>query len=280
MFNLIIKDTPWKEGHDTFPSNRIFEWTEQALVDQYNPKGKPDFTALSKLPTIFAEETSHQDKQVTRVGFIHSARIVGSEIVLQYGYDLSIPPIPNKLFQVVALELGIDKQRFRRTHWSINSNDLFRSLLHHLLPRRRRPMVFNLSESEMIHSMLISAMMPFHSEFDRVYAVLQEVALAIGMQCQRADDIWENQTVIEDIVSLIDRSRIVICDCSKRNPNVFYEIGIAHTLGREVILITQSDEDIPFDLRHLRYVPYLNNGEGLAQLKTKLQQKLESILNR
>jgi hypothetical protein len=48
------------------------------------------------------------------------------------------------------------------------------------------------------------------------------------------------------------RSRVVICDCTGRNPNVFYEIGIAHTLGREVILITQNPEDIPFDLRHLR----------------------------
>src|SRR6266700_3613748 len=44
---------------------------------------------------------------------------------------------------------------------------------------------------------------------------------------------------------LIDRSRVVICDCTKRNPNVFYEIGIAYTLGRDVILITQNDADVP-----------------------------------
>ena len=46
-----------------------------------------------------------------------------------------------------------------------------------------------------------------------------------------------------------------------RFPNVFYEARIAHTLGREVILITQNENDIPFDLRHLRYVRYLNNAE-------------------
>jgi hypothetical protein len=45
--------------------------------------------------------------------------------------------------------------------------------------------------------------------------------------------------------SPIDRSKAVICDCPNRNSNVFYEIGIAHTLGREVILITQIDADIP-----------------------------------
>jgi hypothetical protein len=82
---------------------------------------------------------------------------------------------------------------------------------------------------------------------------------------------------MQDVVSLIDRSRVVIADCTSRNPNVFYEIGIAHTLGREVILITQNDADIPFDLRHLRYVRYLNNGEGLADLERRLLPRLQAI---
>ncbi len=69
-----------------------------------------------------------------------------------------------------------------------------------------------------------------------------------------------------------------MCDCTGRNPNVFYEIGIAHTLGREVILITQSDNDIPFDLRHLRYVRYLNNAQGLGDLTAALQGRLQTII--
>lgn len=71
---------------------------------------------------------------------------------------------------------------------------------------------------------------------------------------------------------------MVVCDCTGRNPNVFYEVGIAHTLGREVILITQSHDDIPFDLRHLRYIAYLNNGEGLASLSKSLEARMETIL--
>ena|ERR1700730_18255480 len=124
----------------------------------------------------------------------------------------------------------------------------------------------------------MSAMMPFHPSFDAVYATLQRTAHAVGLRCRRADDIWENPAVIQDVVSLIDRSKIVICDCTDRNRNVFYEIGIAHTLGRNVILITQADADIPFDLRHLRYVRYLNNGEGLAALSTRLQPRLADFV--
>ncbi len=99
-----------------------------------------------------------------------------------------------------------------------------------------------------------------------------------GFRSRRADDIWENPAIIQDVVSLIDRGRVVVCDCTGRNPNVFYEAGIAHTLGREVILITQAAQDIPFDLRHLRYIPYLNNGEGRAALVGSLQGRFQAIL--
>src|SRR5260370_42294702 len=88
---------------------------------------------------------------------------------------------------------------------------------------------------------------------------------------------WENPLSHQDVVSLIDRSSLVICDCTGRNPNVFYEIGIAHALGREVILITQVELDIPFDLRHLRFVQYLNNGEGLNALSTRLLPRLSEL---
>ena len=61
---------------------------------------------------------------------------------------------------------------------------------------------------------------------------------------------------------------------------MFYEIGIAHTLGRDVILITQNDADVPFDLRHLRYVKYLNNAEGLRKLRTQLEVKLTDMVGK
>jgi hypothetical protein len=94
----------------------------------------------------------------------------------------------------------------------------------------------------------------------------------------RADDIWEHEAVIQDIVSLINQSRIIICDCTRRNANVFYETGIAHTLGKDVILITQNESDIPFGLRHLRYVTYLNNNEGREQLADKPLKRIQTLL--
>ena len=86
------------------------------------------------------------------------------------------------------------------------------------------------------------------------------------MRCQRGDDIWVNDHVLDDVINLIWRAQIVIADLTIRNPNVFYEAGIAHTLGRDVIQIVQSTDDIPFDLQAIRSVAYQNNPEGLRRL--------------
>ena len=53
-------------------------------------------------------------------------------------------------------------------------------------------------------------------------------------------------------------------------PNVLYETGIAHALNREVIMIVQNDQDVPFDLGHIRHVQYLPNKEGLEKLREDL----------
>ena len=92
--------------------------------------------------------------------------------------------------------------------------------------------------------------------------------------------IWNHDAIIQNVVSLICKSSVVICDLSGKNANVFYEAGIAHCLGKDVILITQSADDVPFDLRHLRHIQYLNNGEGLQQLTLKVLERIQTLENR
>lgn len=276
MFNVIVKLAAWAEGHDTFPVGRMFEYTDDALVARFRPNGTPDLPSLIRLPTIFMEETSGQGQQVARVGTIFGARLQGGQVVLDFVYDLSIPPIANRDLEAFATKLGMAMGEFTRSHWAVKDVDLFRTLLRNLQLRRNQPTVFRVNDPPVIEPSLVSVMMPF-AGFDSVYETLRDTVQAAGLRCRRADDIWENPAVIQDVVSLIDRSRVVIADCSGRNPNVFYEIGIAHALGREVILITQSPEDIPFDLRHLRYARYLNNGEGLQALAGTLLPKLQTF---
>lgn len=138
------------------------------------------------------------------------------------------------------------------------------------------PAVFKVPDVQVDES-LVSVMMPFDSSFAGVYKSIARASKAKGYRCLRADDIWNDSTLIQDIFALIFESRVVVCDFTGKNPNVFYEAGIAHTLGKHVIPIAQHKSDIPFDLQHHRYLKYLNNAEGLSELERKLAIRLESL---
>lgn len=97
------------------------------------------------------------------------------------------------------------------------------------------------------------------------------------MRCFRADDIWERDHILDDVLSLIWRARVVVADLSGKNPNVFYEAGIAHTLGRATILVAKSMDDVPFDLRPIRTLQYLNNGEGRDNLAEGITKRLLTL---
>lgn len=135
------------------------------------------------------------------------------------------------------------------------------------------PSVFNIPEKSLDNN-LVSVMMPFAMEFDKILETIKVACSNVGMSCKRVDDIWNNSTIVQDIFELICCSSIVIVDFTGRNPNVFYEAGIAHTLGKNVIPITQNIEDIPFDLRHHRTLKYLKNSEGLLELKSNIEKRL------
>lgn len=135
------------------------------------------------------------------------------------------------------------------------------------------PGVFKIPDGG-VDSKLVALMMPFAVEFDPVSESIKDAASSLGLTCKRADDIWEDSTIIQDVFSLIYHSAIVVCDFSGRNANVLYEAGIAHTLGRKVIPLAQDVRDIPFDIQHHRYLKYLPNEQGLGELKDKLTAKL------
>lgn len=138
------------------------------------------------------------------------------------------------------------------------------------------PGVFNIPEKE-VNPELVSVMMPFSSDFDDVYSSIQQACDDVNLNCIRADDIWEESVIIQDIFNLIFESSIVVADLTQKNPNVLYELGIAHTLGKHVIPITQSMDDVPFDLSHHRALKYLNNGEGRDAMQRDLSNRLKHL---
>jgi hypothetical protein len=279
MFQLLVKYVGWAPGQDWLPLDRVFEHTASDLAQKYRNGIILNLQGLSAVPAIFASETGGKGSQHARVGYIIHAAIQSNQVLIQYSLDPQLEPISNAQLEKLALHLGIDEFEFRRTHWALKNADLFRVLLSAQLRPVLVPKVFNLHGLVDPDPKLVSVMMPFDAGFAGIFRTIRDTVNRAGFDCKRADDIWNHDVLVQDIVSLIGKSRIVICDCTGRNPNVFYEAGIAHTLGRDVILITQSDNDIPFDLRHLRYAKYLDNAEGRADLARRLHERIQTIIS-
>jgi hypothetical protein len=126
----------------------------------------------------------------------------------------------------------------------------------------------------------VFVLMPFDVGIRPIYLHhIQKVAGSLNLVAMRADDFFDANHVMSDVWRGIYSSRVVIADCTGRNPNVFYEIGVAHTLGRPVILITQNAEDVPFDLRHIRFIHYQYTPPGMAEFESRLAATLETELS-
>lgn len=123
--------------------------------------------------------------------------------------------------------------------------------------------------------------MPFGSdELNDVYEYFMKPSLENNckLRCQRGDDVFGSNVVMEDIRKSIERARIIIADLTGRNPNVFYEVGIAHTLNKDVLLLCQTMSDVPFDLRHRRVLVYEYSPKGCRKLESKIVENVNSIL--
>lgn len=129
---------------------------------------------------------------------------------------------------------------------------------------------------------LCFVLMPFNPSLEPIYEdhIRNVIEQKCGMKCLRADEITSNREIIEDIWESICKAIIIIADLTNRNPNVFYEVGICHTVGKDVILITQSLDDVPFDLGHIRVIHYQCTPTGYKEFEGKLHETVKAILRK
>ena len=123
----------------------------------------------------------------------------------------------------------------------------------------------------------IFVLMPFKAKLEKVYSNhIKNMAEELRVAIRRADDIFSPEPFMQKVWNGICAARLIIADCTERNPNVFYEIGMAHTVGKKVVLITRSDKDIPSDIKHFDYIPYIYDPEGVDTLIAKLRDFIKS----
>lgn len=139
--------------------------------------------------------------------------------------------------------------------------------------------IINVELGEIRNSCFV--VMPFDPLFDIEYERVLKMAIEeVDLECIRADQIFGKPRVMDDIWKSIRSSRVIVAELTDRNPNVLYEVGLAHAIGKPVIIITRNEEDVPFDLRALRYLFYdINDPDWGRNLKTGLVNLLKIVLD-
>ena len=121
----------------------------------------------------------------------------------------------------------------------------------------------------------VFCLMPFHKSFNKTYETIHSTCLNNGYECYRSDTPFNPGKVLQQIIKMMFDAQLIVAVLDGKNPNVFYEIGIAHSIGKTVILIANMSriDEIPFDLRSDRLLLYSNPND----LSKKLSDVLKNI---
>lgn len=126
---------------------------------------------------------------------------------------------------------------------------------------------------------LCFVLMPFAPKFDKVWTQVRKTVTGppFNLLCRRADDIASPGHILTDVFQNIGRARLLIADLTDQNPNVFYELGVAHSVkhSSQVILMASDKSSVPFDLQHLRCLYYEGDLLKLRRLLASALRELE-----
>ena len=109
---------------------------------------------------------------------------------------------------------------------------------------------------------------PFNVYYDNVYYPAIEEA---GMSPVRADDLFRAGVIVADLWAMIQAAKVLLAELTTKNPNVFYELGLAHAIGKPIVLVSETMNDVPFDLQQLRVLLYDKDDPAWGQ---KLRQAI------
>ena len=121
--------------------------------------------------------------------------------------------------------------------------------------------------------------MPFTDEHFEVYELLKERFENNFEFVHAGDDVSTQQNILKDIIQMIYDADVIIADLSGLNANVFYELGVAHTLNKKVINITQDISKLPFDIKSYRATEYSTHFKRFDLLVKELERYLNGAVD-
>jgi hypothetical protein len=124
-------------------------------------------------------------------------------------------------------------------------------------------------------------LMPFSEPFNTYYkSIIKPAVNNAKLDSLRGDSLFRPSPIMADIWQMIQEAKLLVAELTGKNPNVFYELGLAHAIGKPVVLLSETIEDVPFDLQSLRVIIYDKDDPTWgSKLKTKLTKSINETIN-
>lgn len=136
-----------------------------------------------------------------------------------------------------------------------------------------------MANEEQISKAKVFFIMPFTDDNFEVYELLKE-QFNSEFDFSHASDEDNQQNILADIISPIYNADIVIADLTGKNPNVMYELGLAHCFDKKTIIITRDDlSSLPFDLKQYRAKNYSTQFKDFYSLIEYLKKHLRGAMD-
>ncbi|UVO06651.1 hypothetical protein LW347_11965 [Pectobacterium polonicum] len=160
---------------------------------------------------------------------------------------------------------------------AITSQQIMRGQISLLLQSHERISVRNIKISAI--EPICFVVMQFTDDYNELYEeVIRPTCEKFQYKVLRADDFYSSSVIIDDITRTIRECAIVIADVTPNNPNVFYEVGFAHGIGKPTILLSdRKREKLPFDISGVRTLFYDNTIKGKRNIEEGLRRHLDAI---
>jgi CheY-like chemotaxis protein len=125
---------------------------------------------------------------------------------------------------------------------------------------------------EMCQQQFVFVAMPFSGALEELYRSAVVPAISeLGYQSIRMDEVVHNRDLYGELIDHLRNSKMVVCLADDANPNVYYEVGYAHSMGKEVLIVAKDVGELRFDIRGRFAISY---GEEPGSVRTKLVDRI------
>ena len=262
-FGMVRSSVVFSEG--TIEARVSFDGPETAVVLLLNTSDKTELMfhvrASGRSPLYFISEGTPGTDSTT-LGFAGGLATRDPKVPVQMKVDITGSRVRLYIDDVLAAEAN---KTIVKSALQFRVDGHYGARIDQLVVRPRQMTAF--------------VVMQFTDEYNDLYTeVIEPTCLAFGFKANRVDNMYSNGLILEDILQQLNESSVVIADITPDNPNVFYEVGYSHGVGKPTILLSDKKrERLPFDISGFRTLFYDNTIAGKSQIEERLAHHLKAL---